>query len=91
MPPVPLTRQFLNKSTMDERESERRDGPSQPISTNPPDGRHTPMNLRHLPFAVLLRNGWQYSVSSPSTRHIMSSALPPAVLKLKALFPSCAR
>ena len=91
MPPVPPTRQLRKRSTIDERASDRSDSLSQPISTNPPSGRQTSTNLRSAPLVVLLRNGWQYSVSGPCTRHIMSSALPPAVTKLKAGRPSPAR
>ena len=76
----------------EDRDRPRSDSPSQPISTNPPvDGIQTPTNLRHAPFAVFERYGWQYSVSGPVTRHIMSSALPPAVLKLNAGLPAEAR
>ena len=52
MPPVPPTRQLRKRSTMDARESARRESPSQPISTKPPDGFQTPTNLRHAPFAA---------------------------------------
>ena len=83
MPPVPPTCQLRERPTSDERASARSEAPSQPISTKPPSGRHTPTYLRQAPLAELGWKAWQNSVTCPSIRHIISAACPSAFVKSK--------